>query len=137
MKDCNGQCLNGGSCDELKGICQCPNNIVGDFCEILLENNQDKPETNCGGNCSEHGVCINNTFCFCDVRFEGIYCEHQILDIEVIRCRSKCYKKCLNSQDGQLQCIEQCLEKNCSMRSGAEKKKGPLKGALKNKYFID
>lgn len=85
---------------------------MGEFCEIF----EKKPENNefCGKNCSEHGICVNHSYCFCDVRFEGRFCENQILDVEVIRCKTQCYEVSLREFKGIDKCIKECLTENTS-----------------------
>ena len=113
-----GKCFNGGFCDDKNGICQCPNGTLGEFCESF----EKKPELNefCGKNCSEHGICINSSYCFCDIRFEGRFCEIQIRDVEVINCKSQCYEVSLRKFNGVDQCIKECLTKKNSSSENPE-----------------
>lgn len=76
---------------------------------------KDSFEKNDCNNCSEHGICINRTTCYCDSRFEGVYCELQIFDLKRIECNLKCYGSCLenNKQNIAYECFGECLKKNC------------------------
>ena len=116
---CSNNCLNEGICDKSKGVCECKSGYVGDYCEILLEENNKHAQNNCADNCSEHGICINQTTCICDIRYEGAYCEYPISNIELIKCRADCYNKCWITDSNknirtQLNCIDNCLNLNCS-----------------------
>lgn len=73
----------------------------------------EKIDKKCSNNCSEHGVCLNDTFCLCDVRFDGISCEFELNNVELIEFRAKCYEKCFKLQKNNLIfCINECLVKS-------------------------
>ncbi|CBY09181.1 unnamed protein product [Oikopleura dioica] len=94
---CEGVNCNSGSCE--RGLCNCPANLSGEFCE------SDFDECASGEPCSQHGVCVNSFGgfdCICLPGYSGVFCEEEINECASDPCRNG--GTCLN-EEGIFQCI--------------------------------
>lgn len=110
--------MNEGFCNK-NGKCQCKKGFYGENCEFFNTTHKKIEKKRCKNNCSEHGICLNNKLCLCDVRFDGLACEYQIKDVKLIMCRTKCYEDCLQileenmHNENKLTCINKCVQNSC------------------------